>query len=83
MSGQASPCDTCELNTIVPLDRRELCQELASDIVHQWWADNPTYELSEVAYDMVRYERLDDTEREAVYTCMAEHSSGRCENLNP
>jgi hypothetical protein len=79
------PCPECPLRSIENADRTEVCRDFLQGVLHQWWHGNPTIPLHDVAGDELRFKRDEYSEGEIdlIYNCLAEHSSTRCDNLNP
>ena len=82
------PCVDCSLQSIEDLAQRETCRAFVQDVIHQWWSGNPTVELDYVAMDnYITSHRAGRTvaedDRVIMDDCFAEHSSDRCQNLNP
>ena len=81
---EKSPCGECGLRLIDDAEQLERCRTFVQDVIHQWWSGNPTLELRDVVMD--NYSTIRDwgeDERHQMDECFVEHSSARCDSLNP
>lgn len=84
-SPESRLCDDCDIRTLARPEAVQKCAEYAQEAVHQWFVGDPTVSLQDKLRDEVRYadDIFSSCEVVALEGCMSEHSSLRCDNLNP
>lgn len=84
MSCEERLCQSCDIRSI-QTERHEEIAEFAIDAIRQWWFGNPTLRLQDVVGDRLIVERpkFTNDEMNGLYRCASEHSSTRCDALNP